>query len=265
MSVLPCHAARWPSNRFYRVHTPMALAQDTELIGVAAACAARREPGRRQYGRGHSFPGTSDMTESRPSDVTWTHSIDALHAVGIAVGMTRVGVHRDELSLRPAVDFHRDSERGGAWRRPPHVPRTPPPLAAPEWPTSGAAIRLVRQVAADRGRPCTAYERLARLSPSHREALWGWPSFYRASSQVDGNERASPTSSTARGPGECGSCSRLLTLARSQLQSPELEARARRRPPGGESREPRAHKPEPAPARPARGHGGRMRGGRLNR
>ncbi len=87
------------------------------------------------------------MTEPRPSDVTWTHIIDALHAVGIAVGMTRVGVHRDELSLQPAVDFHRDSERGEAWRRPPQVPRTPPPLAAPEWPTNGAAIRLVRQVA----------------------------------------------------------------------------------------------------------------------
>lgn len=32
----------------------------------------------------------------------------------------------------------------------------------------------------------TAYERLAHLSPSHHEALWGWQSFYRAYSLVNG-------------------------------------------------------------------------------
>jgi hypothetical protein len=31
-----------------------------------------------------------------------------------------------------------------------------------------------------------AYARLAQLSPEHREAIWGWQSFYRVFSLVNG-------------------------------------------------------------------------------
>jgi hypothetical protein len=31
-----------------------------------------------------------------------------------------------------------------------------------------------------------AYQRLKELSPQHHEALWGWQSFYRAFSTVNG-------------------------------------------------------------------------------
>lgn len=47
------------------------------------------------------------------------------------------------------------------------------------WPTVWQAVRCHES-------QVTAYERLKDLAPDHHEALWGWQSFYRASSIVNG-------------------------------------------------------------------------------
>ena len=47
------------------------------------------------------------------------------------------------------------------------------------WPTVWRAVSCHESQIA-------AYERLAHLSPEHHEALWGWQSYYRAFSLVNG-------------------------------------------------------------------------------
>ena len=56
------------------------------------------------------------------------------------------------------------------------------------WPTVWRAVSCHQSQVA-------AYERLSDLSPEHHEALWGWQSFYRVFSIVNGGRVGKPTCS----------------------------------------------------------------------